>query len=67
MASCNPHGTYGPRTVCLFLSKLRTKLSSVGLGSSPFARHYLGNHYCFLFLWLLRCFSSPGPPPKLKV
>ena len=32
----------------------------IGLGSSPFARHYLGNHYCFLFLWALRCFSSPG-------
>lgn len=36
-----------------------------GLGSSPFARHYLGNHYCFLFLWVLRCFSSPGMPPRL--
>ena len=33
-----------------------------GLGSSPFARHYLGNHYCFLFLRVLRCFSSPGLP-----
>ena len=31
-----------------------------GLGYSPFARHYLGNHCCFLFLRLLRCFSSPG-------
>ena len=31
-----------------------------GLGYSPFARHYLGNHYCFLFLLLLRCFSSPA-------
>ncbi len=35
----------------------------VGLGFSPFARHYLGNHYCFLFLRLLRCFSSAGSPP----
>ena len=35
----------------------------VGLGYSPFARHYSGNHYCFLFLRLLRCFSSPGLPP----
>jgi len=25
-----------------------------------FARHYLGNHYCFLFLPVLRCFSSRG-------
>ena len=30
-----------------------------GLGSSPFARHYWGNHYYFLFLRVLRCFSSP--------
>ena len=34
-----------------------------GLGCSPFARRYSGNHYCFLFLRLLRCFSSPGLPP----
>ena len=31
----------------------------IGLGSSAFARHYLRNHYYFLFLWVLRCFSSP--------
>ena len=31
-----------------------------GLGSSPFARRYSENHFCFLFLRLLRCFSSPG-------
>ena len=31
-----------------------------GLGSFPFARRYLGNHCCFLFLRVLRCFSSPG-------
>jgi hypothetical protein len=30
----------------------------VGLGSFPFARHYLGNHCYFLLLRLLRCFSS---------
>ena len=33
------------------------------LGSSPFARRYLGNHICFLFLRVLRCFSSPGSRP----
>ena len=33
-----------------------------GLGCSPFARHYLGNHCCFLFLPLLRCFSSRRSP-----
>ena len=29
-----------------------------GLGYSAFARHYLRNHNCFLFLPVLRCFSS---------
>ena len=33
---------------------------SHGLGSSAFARRYLRNHCYFLFLRLLRCFSSPG-------
>ena len=31
-----------------------------GLGSFHFARRYFGNRYFFLFLRLLRCFSSPG-------
>ena len=30
------------------------------MGSSAFARRYLRNHCYFLFLRLLRCFSSPG-------
>ena len=34
-----------------------------GLGSFPFARRYLGNRCFFLFLRLLRCFSSPGSLP----
>ena len=33
---------------------------SLGLGSSDFARHYFRNHGCFLFLWVLRWFTSPG-------
>ena len=33
---------------------------SPGLGSSDFARHYFRNHGCFLFLWVLRWFTSPG-------
>ena len=33
-----------------------------GLGSFPFARRYLGNRCFFLFLKLLRCFSSPRSP-----
>ena len=31
-----------------------------GLGSSHFARRYSGNRCFFLFLRVLRCFSSPG-------
>ena len=31
-----------------------------GLASFPFARRYLGNRCFFLFLRVLRCFSSPG-------
>ena len=34
-----------------------------GLGSSGFARRYFRNRCFFLFLRLLRCFSSPGSPP----
>jgi len=33
-----------------------------GLGCGPFARRYLGYHVCFLFLRVLRCFSSPRAP-----
>ena len=38
-------------------------LNNVGLGCSLFAHHYSGNHYCFLFLQVLRCFSSLGLLP----
>ena len=34
-----------------------------GLGSSGFARRYSQNRVFFLFLRLLRCFSSPGSLP----
>src|SRR5690606_22050335 len=37
--------------------------NNFGLGFSAFARHYLRNHFCFLLLRLLRCFSSAGLPP----
>ena len=36
-----------------------------GLGSSPVARHYWGNHCYFLFLQVLRCFSSLRLPLQL--
>ena len=29
------------------------------MACSPFAHHYSGNRGCFLFLWVLRCFTSP--------
>ena len=34
-----------------------------GLASSAFARHYSRNHTCFLFLRVLRCFTSPRYHP----
>ena len=42
-----------------------TKLSPqawhlIGLGLSPFARHYSGSRFFFLFLRLLRCVTSPA-------
>ena len=37
-------------------------ISTFGLGSSDFARHYSRNRFYFLFLRVLRCFSSPGSP-----
>ena len=54
-----------PRTVLLGLvvdSAVRTpECTHSGLGSFPFARRYSQNRYIFfLFLRLLRCFSSPG-------
>ena len=53
------------RTVLLTLfvtSAVRTPACThTGLGSSVFARRYSQNRYIFfLFLRLLRCFSSPG-------
>lgn len=35
-----------------------------GLGCFRFARRYSGNRICFLFLRVLRCFSSPGCLPS---
>ena len=62
---------YGTFTLCgaSFQTSSPTKLWSYrrpkphiqvyGLGSSPFARRYLGHRFFFLFLRVLRCFSSP--------
>ena len=49
-------GPITPRPLC----------NDPGLGSSPFARHYWGNRVYFLFLRVLRCFSSPRWPPALR-
>ena len=38
------------------------RIAPFGLAFSPFARHYSGNLGWFLFLVLLRCFSSDGSP-----
>lgn len=38
-------------------------LIPTGLGSSHFARRYFGNRGFFIFLQVLRCFSSLGSPP----
>jgi len=54
-----PHGT-GSLSVPLDQKLKRT-------GWSDFARHYFRNLGWFLFLWLLRCFSSPGSPPHAYV
>ena len=37
-------------------------ITTLGLASSRFARRYFGNLFWFLFLRLLRCFSSAGVP-----
>ena len=50
---------YSSRYVLQSLPQFHYK---IGLGFSDFARHYFRNHFCFLFLRVLRCFSSPGSP-----
>ena len=57
-----------PKTVRLsrhtrLMQSLPRRARRAGLGSSPFARRYLGNRFFFLFLRVLRCFSSPAYLP----
>ena len=57
-----------PGPFCWLSSRILLRLltpacTHAGLGSFPFARRYSGNRCFFLFLRLLRCFSSPGSPP----
>ena len=66
---------YGAFTLYCWLSQNHSPIQSAhlvqsvtpvcthtGLGSFHFARRYSGNRCFFLFLRLLRCFSSPGSP-----
>ena len=46
----------------LYRSPYPKGITTFGLGSSDFARHYFRNRVYFLFLRVLRCFSSPGSP-----
>ena len=52
-----------PSRTDLAVLQPRRRRNACGLGFSPFARRYWGNHCCFLFLRVLRCFSSPRWPP----
>ena len=56
-----------PKTIPLIYESLSAVLTPEcthsGLGSSVFARRYSQNRFFFLFLRLLRCFSSPGSLP----
>ena len=45
------------------LRSITPECTHSGLGSFPFARRYLGNRFFFLFLLVLRCFSSQGSLP----
>ena len=74
-ASCNSDFTYGTFTLsgltsqtvllsyCSHVAVRTPERTRSGLGSFPFARRYSGNRCFFLFLRLLRCFSSPGSLP----
>ena len=50
-------------TYCSLMQSITPRCTHHGLGSFPFARRYSGNRCFFLFLRLLRCFSSPGSLP----
>ena len=49
-----------PKVSLLMVLQPRHVRKHTGLGSAPFARHYSGYRLFFLFLRVLRCFSSPG-------
>ena len=49
-----------PSSMTLVLLSHRPQPCFHGLGCSHFIRCYYKNHFCFLFLWLLRYFSLPS-------
>ena len=52
---------YGAFTLCCWLSQVILLIQQLShTGCSDFARHYSRNLGWFLFLWVLRCFSSPS-------
>ena len=53
-------------SLCLLLQP-RVRRNALGLGSSHFDRHYSGNRFFFLFLQVLRCFSSLRSPWLMPV
>ena len=50
-------------TIAGYIAVRTPECTHSGLGSSHFARRYFGNRCFFLFLSLLRCFSSGGSLP----
>ena len=56
-----------PKTIllspCSHIAVRTPECTHSGLASFHFARRYFGNRVFFLFLRLLRCFSSPGSLP----
>ena len=60
----SPSPAGSPKTVPLASASLMQSMTPActhaGLGSSAFARRYFRNRCFFLFLRVLRCFSSPG-------
>ena len=66
MARLSSRFGYPEQSICRQVLQPRMMRCHIsGLGSSAFARHYLRNHCYFLFLRVLRCFSSPGSPLRL--
>ena len=57
---CAFPGTSGSLVLLSVVLQPRHCRDNTGLGSFHFARHYFGNRSFFLFLQVLRCFSSLG-------